>query len=182
MQRVVIADDREPEDRDDRIADDLLDRPAVRLEDQPHSIEVEGQDLAQRLRVELLAEGRGALEVRRDDGHGAPDLGRRLVADQQSTAIPAQSVGPRALLIASVARLHVASLRARGRPDLLPFPSSGRVPPGRYNPRACACSSVDRADGFGPSGRGFESCRARHSSLVPARWPIRPASLAGFGC
>ena len=30
---------------------------------------------------------------------------------------------------------------------------------------ASARSSVDRADGFGPSGRGFESCRARHPLL-----------------
>ncbi len=30
--------------------------------------------------------------------------------------------------------------------------------------KRCARSSVDRADGFGPSGRGFESCRARSSS------------------
>ena len=32
-----------------------------------------------------------------------------------------------------------------------------------------ACSSVDRADGFGPSGRGFESCRARQFSRMTRR-------------
>ena len=53
--------------------------------------------------------------------------------------------------------------------------AAARVNPGRLSgvyPRsssrsfergACARSSVDRAGGFGPSGRGFKSCRARHS-------------------
>ena len=43
-----------------------------------------------------------------------------------------------------------------------PHASAGRPAGLLYNRAlAGACSSVDRADGFGPSGRGFESCRAR---------------------
>jgi hypothetical protein len=36
-----------------------------------------------------------------------------------------------------------------------------------------ARSSADRAGGFGPSGRGFDSCRARHSNLL---WQLRRES------
>ena len=75
-QRVVVVADRQPEDRDDRVADDLLDRAAVRLEDRAHLIEVEGQDLAQRLRIEALAERGRALQVGVDDRREAADLGR----------------------------------------------------------------------------------------------------------
>ena len=60
---------REPEDGDDRIADDLLDAPAVRLEDGAHDAEVAVEDLAQRLGIESLAQGGRALQVRSHDGH-----------------------------------------------------------------------------------------------------------------
>ena len=48
-QRVVLVADRQPEDGHDRIADELLDRPAVPLEGVPHRFEVAGHHLAQRL-------------------------------------------------------------------------------------------------------------------------------------
>ena len=41
-----------------------------------------------------------------------------------------------------------------------------------------ACSSMDRALGFGPRGCGFESCQARHLSSLPNR-PRTPISA---GC
>ena len=75
-QGVVIVTHREPEDGDDRVADDLLDRAAMRLEDQPHLIEIEGQHLAKRLWIEALAERRRTLEVGVHDGREAPDLDR----------------------------------------------------------------------------------------------------------
>lgn len=55
----------------DRVADDLLDDAAVRLEDDPHLVEIAGQDLPERLRVKALAEAGRALEVGGDDGDGA---------------------------------------------------------------------------------------------------------------
>ncbi len=51
------------EDGHDGVPDDLLDRPAVGLDDRPHGVEVEGQDLAQGLGVETLAEACRPLEV-----------------------------------------------------------------------------------------------------------------------
>ena len=67
--RVVLVAEWEPEDGDDRIADDLLDAPAVRLEYRTHHAEVAVEDLAQRLGIESFAQGGRALQVRGHDGH-----------------------------------------------------------------------------------------------------------------
>jgi hypothetical protein len=78
-ERVVLVHARQPEDGHDRIADVLLDRAAVAFERGPHLVEVARHNLADRFRVELLAHGRRALEVREDDRHGLADfLGRQL--------------------------------------------------------------------------------------------------------
>ena len=114
-QGVVIVADREPEDGHDRVADDLLDRAAVRLEDQPHLIEVEGQDLAERLRIEALAERRRTLEVGVHDGREAPDL------DRPSLGLPRRSTR-------SAAPISVRDRGAAGRAGRGSHPpeSSGR--------------------------------------------------------
>ena len=67
--------------------------------------------------------------------------------------------------VASVAewsrRLSVAQEITGSNPVARPKqrPGSGRV---MFSNGASACSSMDRALGFGPRGCGFESCRARH--------------------
>src|SRR5439155_1739897 len=50
-QRVVLVQARQPEHRHHRVADELLDRPAVALDDRLHRVEITAEDLAQRLRV-----------------------------------------------------------------------------------------------------------------------------------
>jgi len=72
--RVIRIGSRQPEHRDDRIADDLLDRPAVRFENDPHLVEIAGQHLTQGLGVKLLTEAGRALQVGRDDRDDPPDL------------------------------------------------------------------------------------------------------------
>jgi hypothetical protein len=62
--------DRDPEDRHDRIADELLDRPLVPLDDRPEILEVAAHARPQRLGIGRFAEGRGADEIaeeNRDD-------------------------------------------------------------------------------------------------------------------
>ena len=51
-QRVVLVHDRDAEDGHHRVADELLDRAAVALDDRPHPLEVAGEQRPQRLRVE----------------------------------------------------------------------------------------------------------------------------------
>ena len=77
-QGVVVALLGQAEDRDDGVADDLLDDAAVRFEHDSHLVEVAGEDLAQRLRVEPLTQAGRALEVGRHDRHEAGGLDGRV--------------------------------------------------------------------------------------------------------
>jgi hypothetical protein len=60
------------EERDDRVADELLDRSAVALDDRTRLFEVADEDAAQRLRVVRLAEARRPDDIAKEGGHGLP--------------------------------------------------------------------------------------------------------------
>ena len=108
-QRVVLVQPGQAEDGHDRVADVLLDTPAVVLEDLAHLVEVARHDLAQRLGVERLAQVRRALEVREDDRDRLP----RLLGDLGGELGPAESAQAKArrvLLAAIWADLHDSSL------------------------------------------------------------------------
>ena len=81
-QRVVLAAGGDAEDGHDGVADDLLDRAPMRLEDDAHRVEVARLHLAQGLGVEPLAERRGALPVRGHHGSYPADLLRRAIGHQ----------------------------------------------------------------------------------------------------
>ena len=66
-QRVVLVHDRHAEHGHHRVADELLHRAAVPLDDRLHPLEVAGEQRAQRLRVELLAELGRAGDVAEED-------------------------------------------------------------------------------------------------------------------
>ncbi len=67
-ERVVLVDDRNPEDGHHRVADELLDDvPSWPLDDRLHLVEVAAHDAPQRFRVELLAERGRAGHIREDD-------------------------------------------------------------------------------------------------------------------
>jgi hypothetical protein len=70
-QRIVLVEAWQAEDGHECVADDLLDRPAVAALHGRHGVEVLGHHLAQRFRIETLAEVRGALQVGKDDRDGA---------------------------------------------------------------------------------------------------------------
>src|SRR6266511_1561180 len=112
-QRVVLVDPRQPEDGHDRVADVLLDAPAVVLEDLAHLLEVAGHELAERLRVERLAEVRRALEVGEDDRDRLPHL---LRGELRRELRPAETEAVGVLLAAIWANLHKASVRLEGVP------------------------------------------------------------------
>ncbi len=78
-ERVVLVHRRKPEHGHDRVTDELLDDTAVPLELGAHGVEVAGHHLSQRLRVELLAHGRGSLEIREHD-RSRPSAPRALPA------------------------------------------------------------------------------------------------------
>ena len=68
--RIVLVHLRNAEHGHDRVADELLHRPAVRLDDALHALEVAGEQGAQRLGVGRLAERGRAGDVAEEDGDG----------------------------------------------------------------------------------------------------------------
>src|SRR4029079_15602847 len=68
--------DGDPEDGHDGIANELLDRSTVALDDRPDHREVAAHDRAHRLGIELLAEDGGARHVGEEDSDGLAYLAR----------------------------------------------------------------------------------------------------------
>ena len=77
-QGVVLVGDRDAEHGHDGVADELLDRAAVPLEDRPHLVVVAAHRRPQRLGVGDVAERGRAGQVAEDDGHGLAQLAQRL--------------------------------------------------------------------------------------------------------
>ena len=76
-QRVVLVRDRDAEHRHRRVADELLHRAAVPLDDQPDLLEVAAHRAPHRLRIEPLPERRRPAHVAEDDRHDLAHLARR---------------------------------------------------------------------------------------------------------
>jgi hypothetical protein len=72
----VLVHGRHAEDGHDRVADELLHRAAVALDDRLRGLEVARHHVAQALRVDPLAERRRARDVAEQDGHDLPHLAR----------------------------------------------------------------------------------------------------------
>jgi hypothetical protein len=72
-QRIVLVDDRDPEDGEDGVADELLDRAPVSLEHLARGLVVARPDAPQRLGVEPLAERGRVGHVAEDERDGLPD-------------------------------------------------------------------------------------------------------------
>ena len=79
-QRVVLVHDRHAEHGHHRVADELLHRAAVPLDDRLHPLEVAREQRAQRLGVEPLAERRRAGDVAEEDGDDLALLARGSAA------------------------------------------------------------------------------------------------------
>ncbi len=73
-ERVVLVQHRDAEHRHDRVADVLLDRPAVSLDRGPHRVEVPRLHVPHGLGIELLAQRGRAGHVAEHDGDGLADL------------------------------------------------------------------------------------------------------------
>ena len=75
-QRIVLVRRGDAEHRHHRVADELLHRPAVRLDDRLHPLEVARQQRPQRLRIRRLAERRRPGHVAEQHRHRLADLAR----------------------------------------------------------------------------------------------------------
>ena len=124
---VVLVEDRDAEQHQHRVADHLVDAPAVQLHDPPHLVEVAAHDLLERLGVVSLGERREAADVREHHGDdlARPDRLRRVVAQERAARRAEARLLPRRRS-APGARWHGASLSGPHEPDLVHF----LVPPG----------------------------------------------------
>ena len=131
--RVVLVRDGDPEHGHDRVADELLDRPSVPLEDRAQILEVPPHARAQRFRIRRLAERRRSDEVAEEDRDDLALLARRL---GQGEAVPhalqkrasvrvlaptAGAVGTRGVYEGRPARSSSSTARDRAADTTLPF-------------------------------------------------------------
>ena len=121
-ERIVLVHVRHAEDGHDRIADELLDRAAVRLDDALHALEVARELGAQRLGIGRLRQGGGAGDVAEDDGDRLTLLALRGRGCERSGTVAAEPEAGRILLAAVGANGHGADVR---RPSFRKLGNSG---------------------------------------------------------
>jgi hypothetical protein len=133
-ERIVLVRSRDPEHGHDRVADELLDRPAVPLEDDAKVLEVPAHPCSQRLGVGRLTERCRADEVAEEDGDDLAMLARRLDRPERGGTRHAEARLGRVLNAAGRAGRHRRSLGGKhGRPKPTSAcpgrqPSSGNGP------------------------------------------------------
>ena len=104
---------RDAEHRHDRVADELLDRPAVALDRRPHRVEVPRLHVPHGLGIELLAQRGGAGHVAEHDGDGLADLARGGGGGERGRARRTEREVVRALAPTVRAGQHRPSVRPR---------------------------------------------------------------------
>ena len=118
---VVLVDPRDAEHGHGRVADELLQYPAVPLHDGPHRVERAGQQPAQRLRIELLPQRRGTDQVAEQDRDRLAGLGQGGRGRLEWRATPVaeararQGSRPRRLAHGTVAVTRGSGRKARDR-------------------------------------------------------------------
>ena len=91
-ERVVLARDRDAEHRHHRVADELLHRPAVALDDRLHPLEVPREQRAQPFRIDRLAERGRAGEVAEEHGDRLALQGPQAIAGASGSLASAASM------------------------------------------------------------------------------------------
>ncbi len=136
---VVLARDGRPPDRHHRVADELLDRPAVALDHLPRGVEVAREELAHLLRVTILRQRREADEVGEEDGDEPPlgfggRRGRRLRVERAAALAAEAVVG---VVRRAAGRTAASQRRAAARAEPSPGPVVGSTAWTRHqDPRA----------------------------------------------
>ena len=118
-QRVVLVRRRHAEHRHHRVADELLHRAAVRLDDRLHPLEVARQQRPQRLRVGRLAQRRRTGDVAEQHRDGLADFARDCRRRKPRATAVAKARPDRVLPPATRADEHELRLRHR---DAIPKP------------------------------------------------------------
>ncbi len=133
-QRVVLVRDRHPEDGHHRVADELLDRAAMALEDRAHPLVVAAHRRPERLGIGDAAERGRPGQVAEDDGDDLAHLARGRLLRERSPAAAAEPEPGRilpptrvALHLANVPRMRSGSGCVQGEPGELERPEHTRA-------------------------------------------------------
>jgi hypothetical protein len=113
-ERVVLVRLRDPEDGQRRVADELLDRAAVPLQDRPQLRVIAAHRLAQELGIGALAERGGADEVAEDDRDRLSDIRSGLAGDHRAAVCAARKAVGRLLAALRADRHEAEANRALG--------------------------------------------------------------------
>ena len=144
-QRVVLVRDRDPEDRHHRVADVVLDRPAVALDHVAHAAKPALHRPPQRLGIDPLSQRRRSHDVGKDHGDDLAPLttDRRHRHRRSARGAKPGTLGCR--FATAGARLHVASLEPARTPPRRSLQRDRRQRrPSRSCIRARARSRVSR--------------------------------------
>ena len=115
---IVLVHRRQPEDRHHRVADELLDDPAVALDDRLHALEVAREQGTERLGVERLAESRRSGDVTEQDRDDLALLAPACARLRAALGTEPESAG--GLVPAHGAGGHTASLGTSGHSNKAP--------------------------------------------------------------
>ncbi len=108
---IVLVRHGDPEDRHHRVADELLDRPTVTLDDRSQVLEVAAHARTERLRIRRFAERGRADEIAEENGDDLALLARRFGDGERGSARTAETRVVRVLPPAAGACRHARSLR-----------------------------------------------------------------------
>ena len=114
-ERIVLVCHRHSEDSHHGIADELLHRPAVALDDSLHPREIARQQGPQRLRIRRLAQRRRTCHIAEHHGHRLAHLARRPANLQQRTTHIAEASTLAVLGPATCANRHETRLEHERR-------------------------------------------------------------------
>ena len=169
-QRVVLVRNGDAKDRHHRVADELLDRAAVPLEDRAEVCEVAAHARAKRLGVGGLAERGRSDEVAEEHGDDLARLALRRGDGQLGAARAAEPCVVRIVATTARARRHARSLGRRTGMDSSPLTDSNRRPPPYHR-----ATRRERRARPGSRGHGSPARRRNRPKTSDLPWTPVPA-------
>ena len=181
-ERVVLVRHRDPENRHDRIADELLDRATMTLDDRAQILEIAAHTRPERFRIGRLAERRRPHKIAEEDGDDLALLARVHLSPAKSGAAQAlQNLASSGFSRPSSdmepwAESRVASTRERAVPRVCP---ATRTTLGRMIGRDMV-GARPRSERPRPFPRAREAVRTRPEVSTPTRASMVMGMVVGL--
>ena len=173
-QRVVLVQHGHAEHRHDGVTHELLDAPAMPLDDRLDPLVVADEDRAQGLRIDGLAERRRAFDVAEEHRHGLSQLARRRRRDQLRPAVRTECEVTGTLAAAARAGRHVPSVNGAQVDD--------NAAASRFRPPAACRMLLSRIGSLvGTVGPGAGKRRRNGGCVMPSDVGSNVDKLRGVG-